>query len=39
MLVGDGEADFYIETLFNMMENLKTMAYTIRYNWLLTATS
>jgi hypothetical protein len=29
MLVGDGEADFYIETLFNMMENLKTMAYTI----------
>ena len=39
MLVGDSEADFYIETLFNMMENLKTMAYTIWYNWPLTATS
>jgi hypothetical protein len=29
----DLEADFYIETLLNMMENLKTMAYTICY-WL-----
>ena len=39
MLVGDGEADFYIETLLNMMDNLTTMAYTIWYGWPLTATS
>jgi hypothetical protein len=33
MVPGGGEADFYIETSFNMMENLKTMAHTIYYGW------